>query len=73
VVNNLLANAGDTGDVGLIPVSRISPGGGHDNPLQFSFLQNPMDSGTWWATVHGVTKIQTCLKLLSIHTCTHGI
>jgi len=36
--------------------STTSPGGRHDNPLQYSCLENPMDSRTWWATVHGVTK-----------------
>ena len=45
-----------------------SPGGGHDNPLQYSCLENPMDRGAWWATVHGVTKSQTWLKWLSTHT-----
>ena len=33
-----------------------SPGGGHGYPLQYSCLENPMDRGTWWATVHGVTR-----------------
>ena len=33
-----------------------SPGGGHGNPLQYSCLENPMDRGAWWATVHGVSK-----------------
>ena len=40
-------------------------GGGHDNPLQYSCLENPMDRGAWRATVHGVTKSQTRLKRLS--------
>ena len=44
-----------------------SPGGGHGNPLQYSCLENPMDRGAWWATVHGVAKIRTRLKWLSIH------
>ena len=39
-----------------------SPGGGHGNPLQYSCLENPMDRGAWWATVHGVAKIRTRLK-----------
>ena len=47
------------GDPGSIPGSGRSPGGGHDNPLQYSGLGNPMDRGAWWATVHGVTKSQT--------------
>ena len=59
VVKNLPANAGDIRDVGLIPVSGRSPGGGLGNPLQYSCLENPMDRGAWWAIVHGVTKSQT--------------
>ena len=48
-------SAGDTGDTSLIPgVGRI-PAEGHGNPLQHSGLENPMDGGAWWATVHGVT------------------
>ena len=46
-------NAGAVEDAGLIPGSGRSPGGGHGNPLQYSCLENPMDRGTWWATVHG--------------------
>ena len=45
-----------------------SPGGGHGNPLQYSYLEYPMDRGVWWATVHRVTKRQTQLKQLSMHT-----
>ena len=63
LVKNLPANAGDTGDVGLIPGSRRSPIEGNDNPLQYSFLGNPMDRGAWWATVHGVTKGQIQLSM----------
>ena len=59
VVKNLPANAGDARDTSLIPGSGRSPGGGHGNPLQYSRLENPMDRGAWWATVHGVTKSQT--------------
>ena len=44
-----------------------SPGEGHGNPLQYSYLENPMDRGAWWATVHGVIKSQTQLKWLSMH------
>ena len=43
MVKNPPANAGDTGDVGLIPGRGRSPGGGNDNPLQYSCLENPMD------------------------------
>ena len=52
-------SAGDTGDVGLIPGSGVYPGEGNGNPLQYSCLKNPMDRGTWWATVHRVSKNQT--------------
>ena len=51
---NLPANSGDVRDVGLIPESRRSPGGGNGNPLQYSCLENAMDRGAWRATVHGV-------------------
>jgi len=61
VVKYPLANAGDTGDVGLIPGSGRSPGVGNGNPLQYSCLENSMDRKTWWSTVHGVTKSQTQL------------
>ena len=53
VVKNLPANAGD---IGSVPGSGRSPGGGNGNPLQYSYLGNPMDRGTWWAAVHGVAK-----------------
>ena len=48
VVKNPPTNAGDTRDLGLIPVSGRSPGVGNDNPLQYSSLGNPMDRGAWW-------------------------
>ena len=54
VVKNPPANAGDVRDTGPIPGLRRSPGGGHSNPIQYSYLKNPMDKGAWWATVHGV-------------------
>ena len=44
-----------------------SPGEGHGNPLQYSCLENPLDSGAWWATEHRVTKSQTWVKQLSTH------
>ena len=56
VVKNLPDNAGDRRDVGLIPGSGRFPGEGNDNPLLYACLENPMDSGAWWATVHRVTK-----------------
>ena len=49
-------NAGDTGGVSSILESGRSPGEGHGNPLQYSYLRNPMDRGAWGATVHGVSK-----------------
>ena len=61
VVKSLPANAEDAGDSGSIPGSGRSPGEGNGNPLQYSCLGNPMDSGAWWATVHGATEIQTKL------------
>ena len=48
MVKNTAANAGDTGDTGLIPGSGRSFGGGYGNPRQYSCLENPMDRGTWW-------------------------
>ena len=47
------------GDLGSIPGLEKSPGGGNGNPLQYSCPENPMDRGSWWATVHGVTKSWT--------------
>ena len=67
MVKNPPASAGDKRDVGSIPGSERSPGGGHGNPLKYSCLENPMDGGAWWATVHRVTKIHTQLKRLSTH------
>jgi len=67
VVKNPPANAEDIRDMGLIPGLGRSPGGGHDNPLQYSCLENPMDRGSWWSTVHEVTKSQIQLKGLSMH------
>ena len=62
VVKFLPANAGDIRDVGSIPGWGGSPGGGHGNLLQYSCLENPMDRGAWWATVHRVAQSQTRLK-----------
>ena len=53
MVNNQLANAGDAGSV---PGWGRAPRGGHGNPLQYSCLENPIDRGAGWATVHGVTE-----------------
>ena len=59
VVKNTPANAGDARDMGLIPGSGRSPGGGHGNPLQCSCLENPMYRGAWRTTVYRVSKSQT--------------
>ena len=59
------ANAGDIRDAVPIPGLGRSPGGGHGNLLQYSCLENPMDRGAWWPTIHRVTKSQTQLKWLS--------
>ena len=64
---NLPTNARDLRDLGSIPGSGRSPGGGHGNPLQYSCLDNPMDRVAWRATVHRVTKNLTWLKWLSTH------
>ena len=53
--------------VGSIPGWGRSPGGGHDNPLQYSCLENSIDRGAWWATFHRVTKTRTGLNRLSMH------
>ena len=58
VVKNPPTNAGDIKDIGSIPGLGRSPGGGQCKPLQYSCLENPMDRGGWWATVHRVAKSQ---------------
>ena len=57
MVKNLPANAGNTGDAGLIPGLGRFPGEGNGNLLQYSSLENSMDSGAWWATVHGIAEL----------------
>ena len=56
------ASAYNAGDLGSIPGLGRSPGEGNGNPLQYSCLENPMDGGAWWATVHGVAKSWTRLS-----------
>ena len=63
VVRNPSANTRDVRDVGWIPGSGRSSGGGHGNPLQYSCLENLMDRGAWWATVQRVAKSQTWKRL----------
>ena len=53
------ASACNAGDLGSIPGSRRSLGEGNGSPLQYSCLENPMDKGAWWATVHEFAKSQT--------------
>ena len=62
MVKNLPANAGDTRDASSIPGPGRSPGEGNGNPFQYSYLENSMDRGAWWAAVHGVAKNQTRLS-----------
>ena len=52
---------------GSIPGLGRSPGDGNVNPLQYSCLENPMDRGTWWATVHRIAKSRTWMQQLSTH------
>ena len=65
VVKNLPANAGDMGST---PGSGRSPGGGNGNPLQYSYLGNPMDRGAWQDTVHVVAKESGTTEQPSTHT-----
>ena len=65
VVKNPLAKAGDIRDLGFIPRSGRSAGGGHGNPLQYAFLENPMKRGVWRAVVHRVAQSWIQLKQLS--------
>ena len=51
------------GELGLISESRRSPGEENGNPLQYSCLDNPMDTGAWWATVHEVAELDTTEQL----------
>ena len=59
MVKNLPTNTGDIRDASSIPGLGRSPGGGNGNPLQYSYLENPMDRGAWQAIVHGVAKSWT--------------
>ena len=70
ILKNPPANTGDVRDSSSVPGSGRSLGRGHGCLLQYSCLENPMDRGTWQATVHRVAKSQTQLKQLSTHTHT---
>ena len=67
LVKNPLVNAGDAGDVGLIPGSGRYLGEGNGNPLQYAHLGNPMDRGAWQTAVYRVPQSLTRLKQLSTH------
>ena len=58
VIKNPPANAEDLREADLTPGLGRSPGGGHSSPLQYSCLENPMDRGACWVTVHRVSKTQ---------------
>ena len=62
------ASACSAGDSGSIPGLGRSPGEGNGNPFQYSCLENSMDRGAWWATVHGVTKSRTRLSDVTFNT-----
>ena len=67
-----LASASNAGDPVLIPGSGRSPGEGNGTPLEYSGLENPLDRGAWWATVHGVAKSRTRLSdFSSLHFIGH--
>ena len=68
--SNSKESACNVGDQGSIPGSEGYPAEGNGNPLQYSCLENSMDRGAWWVTVHGVTKSQITTKRLT-HTHTH--
>ena len=70
VVKNLPTCAGGLWDLDLIAGLRRSPERGHGNPFQYSCLENPMGRGSWWTTIHGVTKSQIRLERLITHTRT---
>ena len=63
-------NLGDIREEGSIHGWWRSPGGGQDNPLQCSSLENSMDSGIWWVTVHRVAKSQICTTDVTCRACT---
>ena len=68
VGSQVKVSACNAGDLGSIPGLGRSPGKGNGNPLQYSCLENPMDGGAWWATVHRVTKSRTRLSdFTSLH------
>ena len=73
MVKNPPANAGDTRDVGSISESGRSPGVGNSNLLQYSCLENSMNRGAWWATIHGIAKSWTWLSDWGLSTINHSV
>ena len=69
MIKNPLANARDIRDKGFVPESGRSRGG-HGNPLQYIYLENPMDRGAWQATVHKVAKLNMTEAIS--HACRHA-
>ena len=69
-MKNLPANAGDTKDLSLIPVSGRSSGGEHSSSFQYSCLEYPIDRGAWQDTVHGIIESDMTVQLTA-HTHTH--
>ena len=69
VVKNLPAVQETQIELGSVPGLGRSSGGGNGNPLQYAYLENPVDRGAWWAPIHGVAKSQTgeehCVLLAS--------
>ena len=70
MVKNLPARAGDAGDMGSIPGSERSSGGGNDNLLQYSCLGNSMERGAWWAIAHGIGELNVTERVA--HTSLHA-
>ena len=68
MAKNSPANSGDPGDVSSILRSGRAPGEGNGKPLQYSCLENPMERGVWWATVHRVTELD--MTEVTAHVCT---
>ena len=62
----------NAGDLDLIPGLGTSPGEGNGYTLQYSCLENPMDRGTWWATVHGAAKESNTTEQLTLSLFTHS-
>ena len=67
MLKNLPAKAGGARDAGSVPGSGRSPGVGNGNPVQYSCLENSMDRGGWWATIHGVAKELDTTKHSTAH------